>query len=60
MRVAAPEKSTATPIAASLEAQLDNAERARLESSNAFAELVALNEAKQSVNRPQKVRRSPR
>lgn len=34
---------------------VDNAERARLESSNAFAELVALNDKKQSVNRPQKV-----
>lgn len=36
---------------------VDNAERARLESSNAFAELVALNDKKQSVNRPQKVGR---
>jgi hypothetical protein len=35
---------------------VDNAERARLESSDAFAELVALTEKKQSVNRPQKVR----
>lgn len=34
---------------------VDNAERARLESSDAFAELVAMNQQKQSVNRPQKV-----
>eukprot|EP00878_Enallax_costatus_P006268 GHUV01006571.1.p1 GENE.GHUV01006571.1~~GHUV01006571.1.p1 ORF type:complete len:219 (+),score=31.96 GHUV01006571.1:173-829(+) len=34
---------------------LEAAERARLETTDAFAELMAINEAKQSVNRPQKV-----
>lgn len=38
---------------------LDNAEQSRLEQTDAFKELVALNRQKQSVNRPQKVR-SPR
>ena len=40
---------------------LDNAEQARLEQTDAFQELVALNKTKQSVNRPQKAgsRRSP-
>lgn len=33
---------------------LDNAEQARLEQTDAFQELVALNKTKQSVNRPQK------
>lgn len=33
---------------------LDNAEQARLEQTDAFKELVALNKTKQSVNRPQK------
>jgi hypothetical protein len=47
-RVAAPSKEDQV-------VDVDNAERARLESSNAFAELVALNDKKQSVNRPQKV-----
>jgi len=42
----------ATP-AREAQVDVDNAERARLESSDAFAELVALNQ-KQSVNRPQK------
>lgn len=46
-RVAAPSRETSVDV--------DNAERARLESSDAFAELVAINEKKQSVNRPQKV-----
>ena len=32
---------------------LDNAEQARLEQTDAFKELVALNKKKQSVNRPQ-------
>ena len=36
-------------------ADVDNAERARLESTDAFAELVSMNQNKQSVNRPQKV-----
>ena len=35
---------------------LDNAEQSRLEQTDAFKELVALNRQKQSVNRPQKVR----
>ena len=35
---------------------LDNAEQSRLEQTDAFKELVALNRKKQSVNRPQKVR----
>lgn len=35
---------------------LDNAEQARLEQTDAFKELVALNRKKQSVNRPQQVR----
>lgn len=49
-RVAAPSKEEAA-----VAVDVDNAERARLESSDAFAELVALNDKKQSVNRPQKV-----
>lgn len=44
--MAAPSRETSVDV--------DNAERARLESSDAFAELVAINEKKQSVNRPQK------
>lgn len=43
----------ATPAASQIDV---DAERARLESSDAFAELVAINNNKQSVNRPQKVR----
>lgn len=35
---------------------LDNAEQSRLEQTDAFKELVALNRKKQSVNRPQEVR----
>ena len=35
---------------------LDKAEQSRLEQTDAFKELVALNRQKQSVNRPQKVR----
>ena len=35
---------------------LDNAERARLEATDAFKELVALNAKQQSRNKPQKVR----
>lgn len=35
---------------------VDKAEQSRLEQTDAFKELVALNRQKQSVNRPQKVR----
>lgn len=48
-RVAAPEVNLES---------LDAAERARLESTDAFAELVSINAAKQSVNKPQKVIKS--
>lgn len=48
-RVAAPQKEEQA-------VDVDNAERARLEASDAFAELVAINNKKQSVNKPQKVR----
>lgn len=34
---------------------LDNAEQSRLEQTDAFKELIALNKKKQSVNRPQQV-----
>lgn len=49
-RVAAPQKEEQAAV------DVDNAERARLEASDAFAELVAINNKKQSVNKPQKVR----
>lgn len=49
VRVAAPRKEDLMDL-------VGNAERARLEDTDAFAELVAINEKKQSVNRPQKVR----
>ena len=39
---------------------LDNAEQSRLEQTDAFKELIALNKQKQSVNRPQQVRISGR
>lgn len=47
-------KTRARHVAPAVTEQLDNAERARLEETDAFKELVALN-AKQSRNRPQKV-----
>ena len=47
-RVQAPRKAEAGT-------DFDRAERDRLEQGDAFAELVALNQAKQSVNKPQKV-----
>ena len=51
VNIAAPERATAASP------DLDNAERARLEQTDAFAELKKMNEAKQTVNRPQKVGR---
>jgi hypothetical protein len=48
-RVQAPRKAEAAT-------DFDRAERDRLEQGDAFAELLALNKAKQSVNKPQKVR----
>lgn len=49
-RIAAPNRP-----AESLLSSLDKAEQARLEESDAFAELVEINTKRQSVNRPQKV-----
>lgn len=48
-RVAAPQQQ---------QQQWDEQEQRRLESTDAFAELVAINQKKQSVNKPQKVSRS--
>lgn len=49
-RIAAPNKPLTTD---------EREELSRLESSDAFAKLVELNEQKQSVNRPQKVIQGP-
>jgi hypothetical protein len=49
-RISAPNKPLTTD---------EREELSRLESSDAFAELVQLNEKKQSVNRPQKVIKCP-
>lgn len=48
-------KDRAPHAAPAVTDRLDNAERARLEASDAFQELVALNEKQQKRNRRQKV-----
>ena len=56
-RADGPNRNARTPrVVPAVTENLDNAERARLEATDAFKELVALNAKQQSRNKPQKVR----